>query len=124
LVPPSLDEELSDELTPFDELSEDELSDELDDVPDESDELVPDESDVVESVVDVVPDESSLCEAQAASPPARTTPVAAKAAKCRREAAVSAPREVEFFIPPQSPTLHHVHLSRRSNAGQMSLWGA
>jgi hypothetical protein len=115
LVPPSLDDELSEEpLTP--ELPDDELPDVLDELPDESEE--PEE---VVPVVPVVPDESSLCEAQAARPPARTTPVAANAAKCRREAAVSAPREVEVFIPPQLPTPHHGHLSPRSNAGQMSL---
>ncbi|MCW2752315.1 MAG: hypothetical protein JWR83_3425 [Aeromicrobium sp.] len=123
MVPPSLDEELLDEpLTPLDEeLPDDELLDELLDEPVESEEsveVVP----VVESVVvDVVPDESAAWAAPAARPPASTTPAAANAAKCRREAAVSASREVELFIPPQSSTPHHGHLSPRSNAGQMSL---
>ncbi len=63
------------------------------------------------------------CAAEAANPPVRTSPVAAIAAKCRRDAAVRLARVVLVYlcIHPPSPTAHHPDLSRGSNADQMLL---
>lgn len=74
--------------------------------------------------VDVV-DESEMSSfaAHAANPPVSTMPVAAKAAKWRRDRETRAARELsaEFFMTQASPNVHHGHLSPTSNAGQMSL---